>query len=100
MKLKNKFTLIELLVVIAIIGILATIIIPSIGNSLHNSKLTATQADSKTYEDSIISQSLTDGDTMMKYKAEAVLEGSNPEKEQIAFMKYLIGVKDLDLEGN
>ena len=52
-KIRKGFTLIEMIVVIAIIGILATILVPSIMSYVRKARIGAAIADAKTIKSSV-----------------------------------------------
>jgi prepilin-type N-terminal cleavage/methylation domain-containing protein len=92
MKKMKSFTLIELLVVIGIIGILATIVIPAVGNALADAKRTSAQAGCKSYEDSIF-QADTKHSNLIKNSAKAILSDleSKPRTFQNKLFRVLAG---------
>jgi prepilin-type N-terminal cleavage/methylation domain-containing protein len=101
MKKIKSFTLIELLVVIGIIGILATIVIPAVGNALADAKRTSAQAGCKSYEDSIF-QADTKFDNRVKISARAKKDDavSNAVVYQKGLYRVLAGNVLWDSKGN
>jgi len=101
MKKIKSFTLIELLVVIGIIGILATIVIPAVGNALADAKRTSAQAGCKSYEDSIF-QADTKYNNRVKISAKAKTDEmeSNPVVYQKDIYRVLAGNVLWDSKGN
>ncbi|MBR4554930.1 MAG: prepilin-type N-terminal cleavage/methylation domain-containing protein [Ruminococcus sp.] len=75
-KIRKGFTLIEMIVVIAIIGILATILVPSIMSYVRKARIGAAIADAKTIKSSVESsliQRLTDVEPGAQYAFNKVL---------------------------
>jgi prepilin-type N-terminal cleavage/methylation domain-containing protein len=98
MKKVKNFTLIELLVVIGIIGILATIVIPAVGNALADAKRTSAQAACKSFEESIY-QSDTKYNNKVKNAFNEIKDDENISRQK-TILKVLAGKIDIENNGD
>jgi len=99
MKKTKNFTLIELLVVIGIIGILATIVIPAVGNALADAKRTSAQAGCKSYEESMY-QSDTKYNNVIKNGMKNLMKIADGVKLQKYMMRVVSGRAGVKNDGS
>ncbi|MDD7985217.1 type II secretion system protein [Lentisphaera marina] len=73
----KKFTLIELLVVVAIIGILASLLMPSLAKSRNSARTTVCKSNLK-QQGTVVFMYLDDNDSYMPYNSRVSHEWTEP----------------------